>query len=65
MRSRIEVDLQGPDGNAFVLMGMAKSLARQLGRDGDAIVKEMMSGDYENLVSVFDREFGSLVTIYR
>jgi hypothetical protein len=29
------------------------------------ILKEMRSGDYENLISVFDREFGSVVTLYR
>jgi hypothetical protein len=25
----------------------------------------MMSGDYENLVKVFDKYFGSIVTLYR
>jgi hypothetical protein len=29
------------------------------------IVKEMTSGDYENLVQVFDRHFGCVVTLYR
>lgn len=60
-----EIDLTGPDGNAFVLMAYAKRFAKQLGKDGDAIVKEMMSGDYENLLLVFDREFGDFVTLYR
>jgi hypothetical protein len=60
-----EIDLTGPDGNAFVLMGYAKNYAKQLGLDGTAIVSEMMSGDYEDLVNVFEREFGSFVTLYR
>ena len=61
----IEIDLTGPDGNAFVLIGKAGSLAKQLGLDGKAIRTEMMAGDYENLIKVFDNYFGSFVTLYR
>ena len=64
----IEIDLTGPDGNAFVILGYVKKLGRQLGYP-DAkvqdILKQMRSGDYENLISVFDKEFGSVVTLYR
>ena len=55
----------GPDGNAFVLMGMAKNFAKQLGKDGKAIAEEMMAGDYEHLLFVFDREFGDYVILER
>lgn len=61
----IVIDLTGPDGNAFVLLGKAKQLALQLGLDGNAITNEMMSGDYENLIEVFDREFGDFVILER
>jgi hypothetical protein len=61
----IEIDLTGPDGNAFVLIGKAGSLAKQLGLDSKVIQKEMMAGDYENLIKVFDKNFGSFVTLYR
>jgi hypothetical protein len=61
----IEIDLTGPDGNAFALMGYANRLSRQLGIEPEPILKEMQSGDYENLLEVFDREFGSFVTLYR
>jgi hypothetical protein len=61
----IEIDLTGPQGNAFFLLGTAKNLAKQLGLDGTEITKEMMSGDYENLLQVFDKNFGSVVTLYR
>ena len=61
----ISIDLTGPDGNAFVLIGTASKLARQLGLDGKAIQAEMMKGDYENLVNVFDKHFGHFVTLYR
>lgn len=64
----IEIDLTGPQGNAYFLMGTAKNLGKQVGM-GDSYIKEMldkmMSGDYENLVKVFDDEFGSVVTLYR
>jgi hypothetical protein len=46
-------------------MGMVKKLSNQLDMDGNKILKEMMSGDYENLVKVFDNNFGSVVTLYR
>ena len=61
----VEIDLTGPDGNAFAMIGHAKNLAKQLGLDGKKIQTEMMSGDYENLIKVFDRHFGDYVTLYR
>jgi hypothetical protein len=61
----IEIDLTGPQGNAFFLLGTAQRLAKQLGYDSNEIKTEMMSGDYENLVKVFDSYFGDFVTLYR
>ena len=61
----ITIDLTGPQGNAFYLLGTANNLAKQLGLDGTEIVEEMKSGDYENLLQVFDKNFGSIVTLYR
>ena len=59
----IEIDLTGPQGNAFFLLGTAKKLARELGLNGNEILNEMKSGDYDNLVKVFDKNFGSFVTL--
>ena len=61
----IEIDLTGPQGNAYFLLGTADNLAKQLGLDDIQIKLEMMSGDYENLVQTFDRYFGRFVTLYR
>ena len=61
--SPIVVDLTGPNGNAFALMGLASRLAKQLGIESPTA--EMMSGDYENLLQTFDKSFGSVVTMYR
>ena len=62
---RLEIDLTGPQGNAFFLIGTAKNLAKQLGKDWENINKRMTSGDYENLLKVFEEEFGSFVIMYR
>jgi hypothetical protein len=59
------IDLSGPQGNAFFLMGQAGRYAGQLGLDSDTIINEMKSGDYENLVQVFDRYFGDYVILER
>ena len=64
-RGGIHIDLTGPDGNAFVLIGKAVKLANHLGLDEKKIREEMMSGDYENLIKVFDHHFGHVVTLYR
>ena len=64
----IVIDLTGPDGNAYVLMGMASNFGKQLGWDRvkiQELMNEMMDGDYDHLVQVFDREFGSFVILER
>ena len=64
-KREIIIDLTGPDGNAFVLIGKAMRFASQLGLDQESIKQEMMSGDYENLLEVFDKNFGSFVILER
>jgi hypothetical protein len=61
----VEVNLTGPGGNAFMLMGMAKGWAEQLNKDWYDIRERMMKGDYENLLKVLEKEFGKYVTFYR
>jgi hypothetical protein len=62
----LEIDLTGPDGNAFVLVAHARTLSRQLHLDFDDIKTEMMSSkDYEGLIDVFEKHFGEYVILYR
>ena len=61
----VVIDLTGPEGNAFCLMGYAKKFARQLDLDANQIIQEMKSGDYENLVATFDKYFGDYVILER
>ena len=64
-KKEIVIDLTGPDGNAFALMGYARQFSKQLGLDSNKIINEMTSGDYENLLEVFDKNFGSFVILER
>ena len=59
------IDLQGPQGNAFALMGRAVELLRQLDRRDEvhAMRTDMMSGDYDNLIRIFEKNFGDYVTL--
>lgn len=57
-QNRPIIDLTGPEGNAFCLLARANRWGKDLGLDTAAIHKEMTSGDYHNLVRVFEREFG-------
>ncbi len=54
-----------PQGNAFVLLGIARDLAVKLDLDWNYIHSEMTSSDYENLIQVFDHYFGDFVIMYR
>ena len=60
------VNLDGPKGNAFQLMGLVKGVAWRYGLpDGimtfDDIIEEMKSSDYTNLVKTIDKYFGEYV----
>lgn len=61
----IVIDLTGPEGNAFMLLAYAKSFSQDLGKDYEELQKQMTSGDYENLIKVFDDAFGDFVILER
>jgi len=64
-KALIEIDLTGPQGNAFYLLGLASELCKRFELDVDQVQKEMTLGDYENLVETFDRYFGTMYVLYR
>ena len=64
-KTKIEIDLLGPEGNAFALLGIARDLAIKLDLDWNYIHTEMTSGDYENLLQVMEHYFGNLIVMYR
>jgi hypothetical protein len=64
----IEIDLAAPEGNAFRLLAMARSLARELGYSSEEIedlMTEMAGSDYEYLIQTFDDHFGKYVNLYK
>ena len=64
MSNRV-IDLHGPQGNAFALMAQADDFLRQMGRrhEFNAMRTEMMSGDYENVIRIFEENFGDFVEL--
>jgi hypothetical protein len=57
---RPQIDLSGPQGNAYYLMAVVEKTFRQSGAPhlGKVIVEEMKQGDYEHLVKTFDLYLG-------
>jgi hypothetical protein len=57
------IDLQGEQGNAFVLLGIASRISRELNLSDDetkSIQNEMTASDYNNLLDTFERHFGEM-----
>ena len=59
------IDLRGPEGNAFALMGITKDILEHLGKDPKPILDKMMEGDYEKLLQVMEKEVGDFVIMHR
>ena len=61
----IVIDLTGPNGNAFYLLGLANRLNRMGFNKDEGLLERMKSGDYENLIQEFDKAFGDIVILER
>ena len=59
------IDLTGPQGNAFYLLGTAMKLCKQIGLDVNAVLKDLKGGDYEHLITRFDYHFGMIIDLER
>jgi len=67
-KPEIVIDLTGPQGNVFFLLGAADRLGKQIGytlEEREILNHEMKSGDYENLINVFESHFGHFVILER
>lgn len=65
---RRHIDLRGPAGNAFNILGVAADFAKQLEwpkEKKDGMMEDMMSGDYEHLLETFNFHFGSICDLIR
>ena len=63
--SPIVIDLTGPNGNAFYLLGLANRLTRMGFNNDRELLERMKGGDYENLIQEFDKAFGHIVILER
>ena len=74
---KIQIDLSGPDGNAFALIGLANKIYNEMIHydagppmyEGELvswsdIEAEMKGDDYSHLVRTFDKYFGGFVDLY-
>ena len=56
----IQIDLAGPEGDAFYLMGLAKKLSRSVAmtdNELDAIIEKMRAKDYNHLLDTLVESF--------
>jgi hypothetical protein len=53
----MDINIDGPDGNAYAIMGYVSRLLKECGRGAEvkSVLDEMKSGDYENLLKVAER----------
>ena len=68
VNAEIVIDLSGPAGNAYALIGQAQRFARNLAytrEETEEMVNDMMASDYEHLVEIFDKHFGYVVILER
>ena len=64
----MKIELSGPQGNAFYLMGLVDNFGRQLNLTQEIvnkIIKEMRSSDYDDLLKTFIKNFGMIVQLYQ
>jgi hypothetical protein len=52
-----KLELVGHDGNAFVILARARSVAKKHNMDWEAIKAEAMSGDYDHLLCTMMHHF--------
>ena len=65
---KLTIDLTGPEGNAYYLLGTACNLMKQLDftpEEAEGVIDEMKESDYEHLIERFDYFFGDFVDLER
>lgn len=56
-QSKPTLHLLGKDGNAFIILGEAKKVAKQNNMDWEKIRQEATSGDYDHLLQTMMKYF--------
>jgi len=63
VKGKTVIDLNGPSGNAYALLSIARYHARKLELNWPKIEAEMTSGDFRHLVEAFDKHFGAFIDL--
>jgi hypothetical protein len=63
----MKIDSKSSEGNAFNIIGQVTRFLKSRGRtdEVDSVIKEMTSGDYENLCQVVERVTDNEIVIIR
>jgi len=64
----IKYEIGGTAGNAFAIIGFVHNELLSAGKtkeEVDAVVDDMQSSDYQHLLEVFDKHFGTVITIVK
>jgi len=64
--TRPQINLDGPEGNCFCLIGYTQNFGDQLNYPEEktkSIIRQMMSGDYNHLIKIFEKYFGPFVDL--
>ena len=71
-KDKIEIDLTGPQGNAYALLGLAEDICKSYNKlvgeekyNFKEIEKDMKSSNYEHLLEVLEKHFGDFIIMYR
>ena len=59
----LTIDLAGPDGNVYCLIGFGNAWCRQLDLDPEKFMARMTEGDYNHALDVFEEYFGHVVAL--
>ena len=65
---KIQIDLNGPQGNAMFLIACVDTIGKQINlpkRIRNDIKSTMMMGNYNQLLKTFDTWFGKYVDLYK
>lgn len=57
------INLDGPNGKSFILLGYAAIYAEELGLDKKSILSEMTLSTYGGMIQTFEKHFGHYVIL--
>lgn len=66
LSDKLIIDITGPLGNAFYLLGIARELCEtelMTEEETNKFIEELKSADYEHLIKTLDKKFGHILIL--